>query len=73
MGTPGIDLFTYAVTILNLLDLRSFMGCLGSTHSEFMRTFRKTENFTVYFSEKRQSLLHPNTVQQSFFPITIFL
>ena len=26
-------------------------------------------SFTVYFSEKRRSLLHPNTAQRSFFPL----
>ena len=36
--------------------------------------FGQKENFTVYFSGKRRSLLilHPNTAQQSFFLITIF-
>ena len=27
------------------------------------------EYFTVYFSGKRRSLLHPNTAQRSFFPL----
>jgi len=73
MGTPGIDLFTYTMTILSLLDLRSIMGCLGGTRSVFAHTFRQKENFTAYFSGKRQSLLHPNMAQQILFPITIFL
>ena len=29
--------------------------------------FGEKENFTVYFLGKRQSLLHPNMAQQSFF------
>ena len=29
--------------------------------------FWQREKFTVYFSGKRRSLLHPNTVQRSFF------
>ena len=34
--------------------------------------FGQKENFIVYFSGKRRSLLHPNTAQRSFFPITLF-
>ena len=30
------------------------------------------ENLAVYFWGKRQSLLHPNTAQQSFFPLQFF-
>ena len=30
------------------------------------------ENLAVYFWGKRQSLLHPNTAQQSFFPLKSF-
>ena len=30
------------------------------------------ENLAVYFWGKRQSLLHPNTAQQSFFPLQSF-
>ena len=33
------DLFTDVVSKLNLLDLRSIMGCSGSTHSVFTHTF----------------------------------
>ena len=32
-------------------------------------TFTKLHNYIVYFSGKRWSLLHPNTVQGSFFPL----
>ena len=28
--------------------------------------------FTVYFSGKRRSLLHPNTAQRSFFPLEFY-
>ena len=55
-----IDLFTDTAAILNLLDLRSIVGCPGSTCWVFT-------NFNVYFSGKRRSLLHPNTAQRSFF------
>ena len=64
--------FTDTATILNLLNLKSIMGCPGGTRSVFSALFRQKENFTVYFSGKRQSLLHPNAPQRSLFPITIF-
>ena len=47
-----IDLFTDTVAILNLLDVRSIMGCPGGTRSVFTRAFGAKENFTVYFSGK---------------------
>ena len=40
----------------------------GGTRS----VFTLAENFTVYFSGKRQSLLHPNTARRSFFPLQSF-
>ena len=46
------------------------MGCSGG-----MSTIRCTRivleiwSFSVYFSGKRQSLLHPNTAQGSFFQL----
>ena len=64
--------FTDTATILNLLNLKSIMGCPGGTRSVFSALFRQKENFTVYFSGKRQSLLHPNGPQRSLFRITIF-
>ena len=64
-----IDLFTDAAAILNLLDLRSIMGCSGDTRA----LLGQKENFNVYFVGKRRSLLHLNTAQRSFVLITIFL
>ena len=67
-----IDLFTVTAAILNLLESVSITGCPGG-FAQYLRTFfGQKENFTVYFSGKRRSLLHPNTAQRSFFPITIF-
>ena len=38
--------------------------------AQYLRAlFGQKENFTVYFSGKRRSLLHPNTAQGSFFPL----
>ena len=38
---------------------------MSTGHS--LSLFGQKENFTVYFSGKRRSLLHPNTVQPLFF------
>ena len=43
------------------------MGCPGGTRLVFTRAFRAKKNFSVYFSGKRRSLLHPNTTQRYFF------
>ena len=62
-SSKPIDLFllTDTAAILNLLDLRRLMGCPGSSCPVFIRAFQgQKENFTVYFSGKRRSLLHPN-------------
>ena len=48
------------------------MGCPGGIRSVFSALSGQKENFTVYFSGIRRSLLHPNTTGRSFFPITIF-
>ena len=47
-------LFTDKAAILNLLDLRSIMGCPRGT--QYLRALSgQKENFTVYFSGKRKS------------------
>ena len=54
---PIIDLFTDTATIVNLLDLRSIMGCQGGmstiqyTRSVFTRAFRA--NFSLSSSRKK--------------------
>ena len=48
----AIALFTVTAALLNLVHLRSIMGCPGGTRSVFTRAFRQKENFTVYFSGK---------------------
>ena len=50
-----IDIFTDTVAILNLLDLRSIMGCPGALAQYSTAPFGQKENFTVYFSGKRRS------------------
>ena len=41
----------------------------GHEHDPFFRLVLVLWSFPVYFSGKRRSLLHPNTVQRSFFPL----
>ena len=62
--TTSIDLFTDTVAMLNVLVLRLLWDAEGAL-TQYLRG--QKENFTVYFSGKRRSLLHPNTAQQSFF------
>ena len=71
-----IDLFTDMAAIFNLLDSRSIMGCPGALARYLRALFDRAKrelhsDFTVYFSGKRQSLLHLNTAQRVFFPMTI--
>ena len=48
-----IDLFTDTAAILNLLDLRSIMGCPGGTRSVFTRAFRaKRELHCIFLGKK---------------------
>ena len=69
LDSQVIHLFTDAAAVLNLLDLRSIMGCPEGTRSVLRALFGQKENFTVQFSGKRWSLLHPNTAERSFFPL----
>ena len=43
------------------------MGSPGGTRSVFTRAFRAKRELHCIFLGKRRALLHPNTVQQSFF------
>ena len=48
-----IDLFTDTAAILNLLDLRSIMGCLGGTRSVYTRPFRAERELQRIFLGKK--------------------
>ena len=61
----AIDLFTDTAAILKLLDLRSIMGCPGALAQYLHALFGQKENFNVFFSGKRRSLLHPNRAEPS--------
>ena len=45
-------LILYTVAILNLLDLRSIMGCPGATHSVFTCAFWAKRELQCIFLEK---------------------
>ena len=50
----AIDLFTDTAAVSNLLDLRSIMGCPGSTRSVFTRAFRpKREPYCIFLGKKK--------------------
>ena len=57
MGKSAIDLFTNTVTILNLLDLRSIMWCLGGTCSVFMHTFQAKRELHCIFLRKKAIII----------------
>ena len=48
-----IDLFTDTAAILNLLDLRSIVGCPGGTRSVFTRAFRAKRELQCIFLGKK--------------------
>ena len=52
-----IDLFTDTVAILNLLDLRSIMGCPGGTRSVFTRAFRAKREHQCIFPGKKAIII----------------
>ena len=57
MGTPAIDLFTNTVTIMNLLDLRSIIGCLGGTCSVFTHAFQAKRELHCIFLQKKAIII----------------
>ena len=67
-----IDLFTDTAAILNLLDLRSIMGCPGGTRSVFTRAFRAKRELHCIFLGKKAIIITSKHGTTSFFPITIF-
>ena len=52
-----IDLFTDTGAILNLLDLRSIMGCPGGTRSVFTRAFRAKRELHYIFLGKKEIII----------------
>ena len=63
----SVHLFTDTTAILNYFDLRSIMGCPGGHDYDPVYSLSiRNMAFTLNFSGKRRSLLHPNTAQRSF-------
>ena len=52
-----IDLFTDMAAILNLLDLRSIMGCPGGTRSVFTRAFQAKRELQFIFLGKKEIII----------------
>ena len=52
-----IDLFTDMAAILNLLDLRSIMGCPGGTRSVFTQTFQAKRELQFIFLGKKEIII----------------
>ena len=73
MGTPAIGLFTDTVAILNLLDLRSIIGCLGGTCSVFTHAFQVNRELHCIILRKKAIIITSKHGTMIFFPITIFL
>ena len=67
-----IDLFTDTAAILNLLDLRSIVGCPGGTRSVFTRAFRAKRELHCIFLGKKAIIITSKHGTTIFFPITIF-
>ena len=68
-----IDLFTDTVAILNLLDLRSIMGCPGGTHSVFTSAFwPKTELQSIFLRKKAIVITSKDGTTIFFFSLQFF-
>ena len=52
---------------IEFIRFKEYYGMSRGLAQYLCSLFGQKENFTVYFSEKRRSLLHPNTAQRSFF------
>ena len=68
------DLFTDTVAILNLLDLRSIIGCPKGHSLSIYGCFLGKKRTSLYISRENgdRSLLHPTRrAQRSFFPIRL--
>ena len=67
-----MDPSTDTVAILNLLDLRSIMGCPGGTRSVFTRAFWAKRELQCIFLRKKAIIITAKHGTTIFFPITIF-
>ena len=67
-----IDLSTDTAAILNLLDLRSIMGCPGGTRLVFTRPFRAKRELKRIILGKKAIIITSKLGTTTFFPVTIF-
>ena len=73
LRSHSIDLFTDTVAILNLLELRSIMGCPGGTRSVFTGTFQAKKRTSMYFSQEKGEHDYIQTRHNDlFFPLQSF-
>ena len=74
LRSHSIDLLTDTVAILNLLDLRSIMGCPGGTRSVFTGTFQAKKRTSTYFSQEKGEHNYIQTQHNDlFFSLQFFL
>ena len=70
----SVDLFTDMSAILNLLDLRSIMGCQGGTRSVFSRSFpAKREVQCIFLGKKTFVITFKDGTTIFFFHFNLFL
>ena len=62
-----LSLFTDTAAILNLLDLRSIMGCPGGTRSVFTRAFRAKRELHCIFLGKKAIIITSKHGTMTFF------
>ena len=67
-----VDLSTDTAAILNLLDLRSIMGCPGGTRLVFTRPFRAKRELKRIILGKKAIIITFKLGTTTFFPVTIF-
>ena len=62
-----VDLFTDTAAILNLLDLRSIVGCPRGTRSVFTRAFRAKRELHCIILEKKAIIIKSKHGAKIFF------
>ena len=68
----AIDLFTVTAAILNLLHLRSIMGCPGGALAQYLRALFGKKGLHCIFLWKKAIIITSKHGTTTFFPITIF-
>ena len=71
--SPERDLFTDTEAILNLLDLRSIMGCPEDTRLVFTRAFRAKKRTSLYISREKGDHYYIQTRHNELFSYNLLL